>query len=56
MKMFFRSLLLLLMCWASIAQAADTGWLRNAQNSHAEVRLRSATLGYQQQLLLDIRL
>ncbi|PIF22128.1 suppressor for copper-sensitivity B [Candidatus Pantoea floridensis] len=38
------------------AQAADTGWLRNAQNSHAEVRLRSASFNDKQQLLLDIRL
>ncbi|ORM68052.1 protein-disulfide reductase DsbD family protein [Pantoea rwandensis] len=56
MKMFIRSLMLLLMCCASLTQAADTGWLRNAQNSHAEVRLRSASLGDEQQLLLDIRL
>lgn len=56
MKIFIRSLMLLLMCCASVVQAADTGWLRNAQNSHAEVRLRSANLGDKQQILLDIRL
>jgi len=56
MKMFIRRLMLLLMCCATFAQAADTGWLHNAQNSHAEVRLRSAGLGDEQQLLLDIRL
>lgn len=56
MKIFIRRLLLLLLCCANLAHAADSGWLRNAQNSHAEVRLRSAGQGNHQQLLLDIRL
>ncbi|PJZ07430.1 protein-disulfide reductase [Pantoea rodasii] len=56
MNLFIRSLLLLLACCASVAQAADSGWLRNAQNSHAEVRLRSASHGENAQLLLDIHL
>ncbi|MCA1175037.1 MULTISPECIES: protein-disulfide reductase DsbD family protein [unclassified Pantoea] len=56
MNILIRSLLLLLTCYASVAQAADSGWLRNAQNSHAEVRLRSASQGDNAQLLIDIRL
>ena len=56
MTMLIRSLLLLLASFALTAQAADSGWLRNAQNSHAEVRLRSAAHGDTQHLLLDIRL
>ncbi|WP_343552802.1 protein-disulfide reductase DsbD domain-containing protein [Pantoea sp.] len=56
MKIFIRSMLLLLASLAVTAQAADSGWLRNAQNSHAEVRLRSASHNQDQQLLLDIRL
>ena len=56
MNLFIRSLLLLLVSCTSIVHAADTGWLRNAQNSHAEVRLRSANNGADAQILLDIRL
>jgi len=56
MNLFIRSLLLLLVSCTSIVHAADTGWLRNAQNSHAEVRLRSANDGADAQIMLDIRL
>ncbi|BAE74044.1 Thiol:disulfide interchange protein DsbD precursor [Sodalis glossinidius str. 'morsitans'] len=56
MNVLIRSLMLLLAGCAFVAQAADSGWLRNEQNSHAEVRLRSAVQGQDQQLLLDIRL
>ncbi|MBK0098302.1 thioredoxin family protein [Erwinia sp. S63] len=56
MNLFIRSLLLLLVSCTNIVHAADTGWLRNAQNSHAEVRLRSANNGADAQILLDIRL
>ncbi|MXP52468.1 DUF255 domain-containing protein [Pantoea sp. Seng] len=56
MNLFIRSLLLLLVSCTSIVHAADTGWLRNAQNSHAEVRLRNANNGADAQILLDIRL
>ncbi|MBK0092754.1 thioredoxin family protein [Erwinia sp. S59] len=56
MNLFIRSLLLLLVSCTSMVHAADTGWLRNAQNSHAEVRLRSASHGADAQILLDIRL
>lgn len=56
MKILIRSVLLLLASFAVTVQAADSGWLRNAQNSHAEVRLRSASHNHDQQLLLDIRL
>lgn len=56
MNVLIRSLMLLLASCAFVVQAADSGWLRNAQNSHAEVRLRTAAQGKEQQLLLDIRL
>lgn len=56
MTFLIRSLLLLVASCALSVQAADTGWLRNAQNSHAEVRLRAAPQGDHLQLLLDIRL
>ncbi|XXN64897.1 protein-disulfide reductase DsbD family protein [Enterobacter ludwigii] len=56
MYVLIRSVLLLLASCAITVQAADSGWLRNAQNSHAEVRLRSASHNDNQQLLLDIRL
>lgn len=56
MTFLIRSLLLLVASCALTVQAADTGWLRNAQNSHAEVRLRAAPQGDHLQLLLDIRL
>lgn len=56
MTFLIRSLLLLVASCALTVQAANTGWLRNAQNSHAEVRLRAAPQGDHLQLLLDIRL
>ncbi|WP_439213465.1 protein-disulfide reductase DsbD family protein [Duffyella gerundensis] len=56
MNILIRSLMLLLASCAFVVQAADSGWLRNAQNSHAEVRLRTAAQGKEQQLLLEIRL
>lgn len=56
MTVLIRSLLLLLAGCVLSAQAADTGWLRNAQNSHAEVRLRAAPQAGDTRLLLDIHL
>jgi len=56
MIFIIRSLMLLLASCAFVVHAADSGWLRNAQNSHAEVRLRTAAHGNDHQLLLDIRL
>lgn len=57
MNFFFRSLLLLLSVWLPVSQAADSGWLRDAQNNHAEVRLRSAPANdATRQFLLDIKL
>lgn len=55
---FFRnSLLALLMLWLPVTFAADTGWLKNLQNSHAEVRLRADNNAADgTRLLLDIRL
>lgn len=56
MMILIRSLMLLLAVWLPAVQAADSGWLRAAENSHAEVRLRAAPQGNIVQLLLDIRL
>jgi suppressor for copper-sensitivity B len=56
MTIFIRSFLLLLAVSLPAVHAADSGWLRDAQNSHAEVRLRSAPHDNTQQVLLDIRL
>ncbi|MCZ4058369.1 protein-disulfide reductase DsbD family protein [Pantoea sp. LMR881] len=56
MNFFIRSLLLLSLACLPAVQAADSGWLRDAQNNHADVRLRSAPQGSTTQLLLDIRL
>lgn len=52
-----RSLLLLLMLWLPALQAADSGWLQNPQNDHAQVRLRAdASQPEQIRLLLDVEL
>ena len=41
MYMVFRRLLVcLLWLWLPVSQAADSGWLRAADNQHASVRLR----------------
>lgn len=42
MLMVFRRLLVcLLWLWLPVSQAADSGWLRAAENQHASVRLRA---------------
>ncbi len=42
MFMVFRRLLVcLLWLWLPVSQAADSGWLRVADNQHASVRLRA---------------
>ena len=42
MSMLFRRLLVcLLWLWLPVSQAADSGWLRAADNQHASVRLRA---------------
>lgn len=52
-----RSVVLLLLFWLPGLQAADSGWLQNPQNRHAEVRLRAdASQPDRTRLLLDIRL
>lgn len=52
-----RSFALLLLLWLPALQAADSGWLQNPQNSHAQVRLRADTSQTDRtRLLLDIRL
>lgn len=37
----FRGLVLLLLCAASVAPAADTGWLTSPQNDHARIRFQA---------------
>ncbi len=42
MFMVFRRLLVcLLWLWLPVSQAADSGWLRVADNQHSSVRLRA---------------
>ncbi|WP_297201871.1 protein-disulfide reductase DsbD domain-containing protein [uncultured Pluralibacter sp.] len=55
---FFRRLIVcLLWLWLPLSQAADSGWLRAADNSHASVRLRAGQNDSgDARLLLDIRL
>lgn len=58
MYMVFRRLLVcLLWLWLPVSQAADSGWLRAADNQHASVRLRAQTEGNgDTRLLLDVAL
>lgn len=58
MRIIFRQLLLcLLWLWLPVSQAADSGWLRAADNDHASVRLRAdAQPGGETRLLLDVAL
>ncbi|WP_456309242.1 protein-disulfide reductase DsbD family protein [Serratia proteamaculans] len=52
-----RSFALLLLFWLPALQAADSGWLQNPQNSHAQVRLRADTSQTDRtRILLDIQL
>ena len=52
-----RSFALLLLFWLPALQAADSGWLQNPQNDHAQVRLRADTSQPEQtRLLLDVEL
>lgn len=52
-----RSFALLLLFWLPALQAADSGWLQNPQNSHAQVRLRAdASQTDRTRILLDIQL
>ena len=58
MRTFYRQLALcLLWLWLPFAQAADSGWLRSADNDHASVRLRAApSQNGETHLLLDVAL
>ncbi|STV12438.1 membrane protein, suppressor for copper-sensitivity ScsB [Klebsiella pneumoniae] len=58
MYMVFRRLLVcLLWLWLPVSQAADSGWLRAADNQHASVRLRAQTESNgDTRLLLDVAL
>lgn len=54
---FRRLLVCLLWLWLPLSQAADTGWLRTADNQHASVRLRAQTENSgETRLLLDVTL
>lgn len=58
MRILFRQLVLcLLWLWLPVSHAADSGWLRAADNDHASVRLRAQTQpGGEVQMLLDVAL
>ena len=58
MHVFLRQLLIcLLWLWLPVSQAADSGWLRAADNDHASVRLRAdAQQKGDTRLLLDVSL
>lgn len=58
MRILFRQLVLcLLWLWLPVSHAADSGWLRAADNDHASVRLRAqAQPGGDVQMLLDVTL
>ena len=58
MFMVFRRLLVcLLWLWLPVSQAADSGWLRVADNQHASVRLRAQSgSNGDTRLLLDVAL
>lgn len=58
MFMVFRRLLVcLLWLWLPVSQAADSGWLRVADNQHASVRLRAQSESNgDTRLLLDVAL
>ena len=54
---FRRLLVCLLWLWLPLSQAADSGWLRAADNQHASVRLRAQTENSgETRLLLDVAL
>ncbi|MCU6668607.1 thioredoxin family protein [Enterobacteriaceae bacterium H4N4] len=57
LTVFRRLLVCLLWLWLPLSQAADTGWLRAADNQHASVRLRAQTENSgETRLLLDVTL
>ena len=52
---FRRLLVCLLWLWLPLSQAADSGWLRAADNQHASVRLRAQPESTgETRLLLDV--
>lgn len=57
LTVFRRLLVCLLWLWLPLSQAADSGWLRAADNQHASVRLRAQTENSgETRLLLDVAL
>lgn len=54
---FRQTLLCLLLLWLPASWAAESGWLRSADNDHASVRLRADKAGSgETRLLLDVKL
>ena len=53
---FRRLLVCLLWLWLPLSRAADSGWLRAADNQHASVRLRAQPSTGETRLLLDVAL
>ena len=53
---FRRLLVCLLWLWLPLSRAADSGWLRAADNQHASVRLRAQQSTGETRLLLDVAL
>ncbi|MEG0625115.1 MAG: protein-disulfide reductase DsbD family protein [Hafnia sp.] len=57
MFLFFRALAFSLCLWLPISWAADSGWLQNPQNDHAQVRISSnQPENGMVRLLLDVKL
>ena len=57
LTIFRRLIVCLLWLWLPVSQAADSGWLRAADNAHAGVRLRAQEeRGGDARLLLDVHL
>jgi suppressor for copper-sensitivity B len=57
LSVFRQALLCLLLLWLPASWAAESGWLRSADNDHASVRLRAEKAGSgEARLLLDVKL
>lgn len=56
MLAIFRGAFLLLLLCASLAQAADTGWMQSPQNAHARIRLKAENQDNTTHLLLSVQL
>ncbi len=57
LSLFRQALFCLLLLWLPVSWAAESGWLRSADNDHASVRLRAdKTDSGETRLLLDVKL